>query len=273
MPIHDLFVQHHAPSGDTQHDAIDDAIIVLVHGTPDRSTTFGALLAHLAHHRVVTYDRRGYGRSVAATPPTSMADHAHDLLDLVDALRVEFGAQRRIVVAAHSFGSCPTMLAATLRPDAFASIGLWEPPLVWTDPWPQSTKQYHERVQAATDPAAAVDEIFRTLLGADVWAGTPADVRARRCAEGVAFQVDMVCSMTAPFEFADVTVPTLVGVGTDTSGGHFEGAHWLAEQLPDARLRVVDGVGHFAVRTHPAEYAAFVLAAMDPTDRESISPS
>ena len=52
-----------------------------------------------------------------------------------------------------------------------------------------------------------------------------------------------------------MTVPAVVGYGTDTSREHVSGAAWLAEHLPDAELHVVADTGHFAHRTHPAEFA------------------
>lgn len=251
MSVDDLFIQHVFP----EQASLDEPIIVLVHGAPDRSGTFSSLLPHLTDRRVVTYDRRGYGRSVEATPPTSMADHALDLLAVVDSIGTP------CVVAAHSFGSIPTMLAATLRPAAFVSVGLWEPPLVWTEPWPVSTKAYNQRVADASDPAVPAEEVFRSMLGEEVWAAMSPESRARRIAEGVAFQIDMATSLVAPFDFAHVTVRALVGYGTDTTGGHVEGAQWLVDHLPDATLHTVASVGHFAHRTHPFEYAAFVRRA------------
>ena len=81
-----------------------------------------------------------------------MADHAEDLISVI----------RRVgtpcVAVAHSFGSNPTMLAATLCPDLFAAIGLWEPPIVWVDWWLQSTKDYHAKVAARPDGARSVGD-------------------------------------------------------------------------------------------------------------------
>lgn len=251
MRLDELFVQRHEPA---QGDA-DQPTIVLVHGAPDRSGTFGPLLAELTDRSVVTYDRRGYGRSLAATPPTAMVDHALDLLAVVESV------DGPCVVVAHSFGSNPTMLAATLRPDAFLSLGLWEPPLVWIDPWPLTTKDYNQRVADSSDPASVLEETFRAMLGDSVWESMSADNRSRRLGEAVAFQVDMATSLVAPFDFDDVDVPSLVGYGTETNGWHVEGAHWLVDHLPDATLHVVDGAGHFAHRTHPADYAEFARRA------------
>jgi pimeloyl-ACP methyl ester carboxylesterase len=246
MDLDGIHVEAHGPDTGTP--------LVLVHGAPDRSTSFGPLLAELGDRRVVVYDRRGYGRSLGAEPPTAMVDHAHDLLGVIE----QAGAPA--VVVAHSFGSNPAMLAATLRPDAFAALGVWEPPLVWIEQWPQFTKDYNARVAGADDPAATVEHFYRRVLGDEVWDGQSDEGRARRWAEGVAFQVDMASELSAPFAFEDVRVPVLVGYGTDTGAFHDGGAIWLAETLPDARLHVVEATSHFAPRTHPAEYAAFVRA-------------
>ena len=106
-----------------------------------------SVLPLLTAHPVILYDRRGYGRSVGRTPATSMIDHAEDLIAVIER------ADTPCVAVAHSFGSNPTMLAASLRPDLFAAIGLWEPPIVWVDWWLPSTKDYHAKVAASPDAA------------------------------------------------------------------------------------------------------------------------
>jgi pimeloyl-ACP methyl ester carboxylesterase len=184
-----------------------------------------------------------------------MMDHAHDLLTILEVCEVP------PVVVAHSFGSNLTMLAATLRPSAFGAIGLWEPPLPWVDWWPERTKAYNASVAASSDPAVDVEVMYRQLLGDQAWERLPSAVQVKRRAEGAAFQVDMASELEAPFDFADVLVRALIGYGTATSAEHCEGARWLVEQLPNAGLHVTPGAGHFAPRTHPKEFAAFMAAA------------
>ena len=191
-----------------------------------------------------------------------MADHATDLLTIVEA------CETPPVVVAHSFGSNPTMLAATLRPSAFAAIGLWEPPLPWVEWWSDATKAYNARVAASDEPADEIEAMYRRLLGDGVWEDLQAEVREKRRAEGVAFQIDMASELQAPFEFGDVQVPALVGYGTATSAEHCRGAQWLVERLPSARLHVSPGAGHFAPRTHPKEFAEFIGAAIPTHDRD-----
>ncbi len=243
-----LHVETHGPAVDPP--------IVLVHGAPDRSGAFAAVVPHLRDRRVLVYDRRGYGRSLSASAATGMADHAEDLLSLAAGLGVP------PVVVAHSFGSNPTMLAATFDSGAFCAIGLWEPPLPWVDWWPARTKRHNRGVAASTDPGASIEATYRQILGDEAWDALPRLRQAQRRAEGVAFQVDMASELLAPFRFDEVAVPALVGHGRATSKEHVRGAAWLVEQLPEATLYAVSGPGHFANRTHPEQFASFVRATV-----------
>lgn len=230
--------------------------MVLVHGTPDTSGAFSQVLGRLGDLRVITYDRRGYGRSVHLAPPLTMAHHARDLLAIID------GCPRRPVVVAHSFGSNPTMLAAIMRPAAFAGVGLWEPPTCWVDWWVQPTKDHNVRLANSPDPGAEMEHSLRRMLGDVAWEAMPEATQRRRRGEGRAYSLDMASILEAPFDFADMSVEALVGCGTATAPEHRYGAAWLCEQLPHATLYEIEGAGHFANRTHPAEFAEFVRAAV-----------
>jgi pimeloyl-ACP methyl ester carboxylesterase len=238
-----LHVESHGPE--------TSPVILLVHGAPDRSATFRGVLEFYQHRRVIAYDRRGYGRSLEATPARTMRDHANDLVGILESCPTP------PIVIAHSFGSNVTMLAATLRPAVFAAMGLWEPPLPWIDWWP---KAFTTAVATSNEPADEVEAMYRSLLGDEAWERMPPEVQSRRRAEGLAFQVDMASELQAPFDPEDVLVPALVGYGTATSDEHRRGARQLVEWLPSARLHATTGAGHFAPRTHPKEFAAFMGA-------------
>ena len=244
-----LYVTHSGPAAAPP--------IILVHGAPDRSAAFRRVLAHLQDRHVIVYDRRGYGRSAHLSPAHTMAEHAEDLLRLAERCAVP------PVVVAHSFGSNPTMLAASLRPEAFRVLGVWEPPMPWVDWWPANTKAYNAGVAASDDPSRDIEEMYRRLLGDDAWETMPPERRAQRRAEGPAFQADMASEIVAPFEFRDVATPVIVGYGTETSQEHNYGARWLADMLPNARSEAIVGTGHFAPNTHPEAFAAFVVSVAD----------
>ena len=107
-----------------------------------------------------------------------------------------------------------------------------------------------------------MEDSLRRLLSNAAWEAMSEATKRRRRAEGVAYGLDMASILEAPFDFADVSVRAVVGCGTETAPEHRYGAAWLVEQLPHAGLYEIEGAGHFANRTHPAEFAAFVRAAV-----------
>ena len=244
MDLDGVYIEEHGPPS--------TPALVLVHGAPDRSSSFREILPYHPDRRVVLYDRRGDGRSLEVAPARSMDDHASDLLAVLDRCHAP------PIVVAHSFGSNIAMLAASARPGAFAGLGLWEPPLPWVDWWPEGTKRYNAKVAASNNPAKVIEGMYRMLVGDEGWARLSPEAQADLRAEGEAFQVDMASELVAPFDFCDVLIPVVVGYGTATVVEHSAGAEWLVARLPNARLHAVPGAGHFAPRTHPREFAAFI---------------
>jgi pimeloyl-ACP methyl ester carboxylesterase len=100
--------------------AADGPVVVLVHGVFDSCDSFAGVIEQLVpDHTVLTYDRRGWGRSAAAAPATSLADHALDLLSIV--------GERRVTVVGHSYGGTVSLLGAVRAPERIAALGLFEP--------------------------------------------------------------------------------------------------------------------------------------------------
>ena len=89
---------------------------MLVHGVFDSCDSFEAVIEHLVpEHTVLTYDRRGWARSVDATPATSLDDHADDLLAVM--------GERRATVVGHSYGGTVSFLAAVRAPERVVALG------------------------------------------------------------------------------------------------------------------------------------------------------
>ena len=236
------------------HGSRTETPTVLVHGAPDRAGAFRPTLELLADRYVALYDRRGYGRSLELGPATSMRDHAEDLLRVIE--RVGSPA----VVVAHSYGSNVTMLASTIDPEAFVVVGLWEPPLPWMDWWPEILRNIHTRMARPGGPEAMIEQMQRQMLVEEAWAALSPEVQQRRMAEGPAFYADISIEFEPPYVFEDVVVPALIGHGTDSRPEFGRAADLLVERLPNARLHRVEGASHYANRTHPKEFAAFVDA-------------
>jgi len=215
-------------------------VVVLVHGLLDSHTSFDGVVAELVpDHTVVTYDRRGWGDARADVPPRSLAEHADDAIAALDG--------RRATIVGHSYGGVVGLMTAVLRPDLVASLAVFEPTVPWTDWWPA-----YDEMMARSATLAPMFARWRDGL-----ARRSADERA---ADEVSMARDFSFVEDAPFEFADVSVPCLVGGSVDTTPWDRESGARLAALL-DADLVVFEDAGHTVHRTHPRDFAAFVRRA------------
>ena len=241
-----------------EHEAYDEDAprVVLVHGAMDRSAAFGRVVQRLSDLNVTVYDRRGYGRSAQAMPvATSLADHADDLEAILGG--------RPAVLVGHSYGGAVSLLVAARSPALVQAVGVFEAPAPWTDWWPQDADASPALAAlAGGDPAAAAEAFIRRQLGDAAWEELPPQTQESRRAEGQIMLHD-VASLRgeAPFDFADVAAPVVVGSGSASPDYHREGARRMADLLGAELIEVPDG-GHASHSSHPAEFAAFARAAV-----------
>ncbi len=235
----------------TAHGPHDPTVteVVLVHGAMDRAKSFRRVVDHLPDLRVIEYDRRGYGESVPAVPPASLAQHVDDLLDVM--------GDRPTTVVAHSFGCVVVVSAAISHPERFRGLGLWEPQVPWMEFWPGSVRRGLEAMAAEVDTDALAERVYASMVGEGAWGRLPEDLKARRRAEGIAFQSDVVSGLTAPFRWEDLKVPSLFGVGLQTWPFAQEAATRLADSQ-GADLFTIAGAAHSAHVSHPEQFAQFV---------------
>ncbi|WAJ46617.1 alpha/beta hydrolase [Mycobacterium sp. Aquia_216] len=97
--------------------------LVLVHGASTDHSTWDCVVDDLASdHRVITYDRRGYGRS-HHRPVRDSRIHARDLAVLLKQV-----AQQPAKVVGWSAGGNITLVAAVDNPELFSAVCVVEPP-------------------------------------------------------------------------------------------------------------------------------------------------
>jgi pimeloyl-ACP methyl ester carboxylesterase len=207
----------------------------------------GALLRD--EFRVYGYDRRGRGQS-GDTPPYRVEREVEDLAALIE----DAGAPALV---------CGLSSGAVLALDAAAAglpisgLALFEPPFVVDDSRPPRPADYVERLDESTAAGRPGDAVELFLTGA---VGMPAEyVAGMRQSpywpglEAVAHTLAydgriMGATMSgAPLpvdRWAAVTVPTLVLHGRDTAPWLVAAAQGLADLLPTASLRPVEGANH-----------------------------
>ncbi|MFI0573015.1 alpha/beta fold hydrolase [Streptomyces tendae] len=247
--------------------------VVLIHGYPlDGNSWEGQVPALLdAGHRVITYDRRGFGKSSQPSTGYDYDTFAADLntvmetLDLHDAVLVGFSMGTGEVARYLSmYGSGRVAKAVFL-----ASL---EPYLAITDDNPDGAAplSFFEGVSEAVkkDRYAFFTGFYTDFFNLDENLGTRVSEEAVRNAWNVAAGAGPIASAAAPLTWptdfrADIPridVPALIVHGTgdrtlpvDATGRRF------AKALPAAEYVEIDGAPHGLLTTHTAEVNEILL--------------
>lgn len=244
-----LFADEHGPSNGSP-------VTVLIHGSMDRGSSFGRVRNRLADERVVTYDRRGYHRSIEAVPPaTTLDEHVDDLFSVM--------AGRRSLLVGHSYGGLVALGAAFRRPELVCAVVAYEAPLPWMPWWPRVSAG--SSAAAAGDPEEAAEVFMRRMIGDSRWERLPSRARATRRREGPALAAEMssMHSRDAPFDLRQLPVPAVIARGSVSLPHHQRSAEVLADLVPNAELVDVEGAGHGAHLTHPDHFAACIRRALE----------
>jgi pimeloyl-ACP methyl ester carboxylesterase len=232
-------------------------IVVLVHGSMDRSGSWARVVRELRDLHTVRYDRRGYGRS-RHLGPGSMEAHIADLLEIID--------ERPSVVAGHSYGAAIALAAAQRRPDLLLAVVSYEGPMPWRDWWPRSSAGAAavDEVRGGVATADAAERFLRRMIGDEKWESLPARTKDERRGDGEALLTELASAHEegAPYDTALVTVPVISARGTASDEHLRRGADVLAAELPDVEHVVIEGANHGAHQSHPAEMAALIRRAL-----------
>lgn len=233
----------------------DSPFVVLVHGVLDSAHSLERLFPRLPEYHLLTYDRRGYGRSAfPADGPRSLAGHAIDLLALL--------RDRPAVVVGHSMGGNTALCAAHARPDLIRSVSGYEVHAPWVPVWSAETQAGVLAIAADTDPEGLGETSYRRVLGDAKWDALPEEDKRRRRAEGLAYQTDLGTGWETEYAFERATVPTVLGCGERSLAFFVDATRALAETMPATYVEIATAK-HAAHITHPADYVAFVHATVD----------
>lgn len=228
-------------------------VVILVHGSLDRATSFARVVRRLPDLDVVTYDRRGYHRSRHVTPVATLEDHVADLVALVDG--------RRAVVIGHSYGADVALGATAAAPGFIVAAGAYEPPLPWSPWWPRRA----DRQTAPEEPAAFAESFFRRVVNDDAWNRLTESARAERRADGPALVAELVDlrRSSSPIDFAALPVPVLLGRGSRSLPHHRRAVDALTDLIPTSEVVEFEGAAHGAHISHPDAFAAYVRRVVD----------
>lgn len=233
----------------------DGPAIVFSHGLYMDHSMFDAQVEVLRDRwRCITWDERAHGATESTPEPFTYWDSANDLLGLMDQLGIE-----QAVLAGMSQGGYLSLRAALTAPERVRALVLIDTQSGREDP--SHTEAYDQILDAWTNspdgpPQEVLDIVAAIILGQG-WEGTAdwqekwrreSNERIRQAYDTLVSREDDVTS-----RLSELTMPAVVIHGVDDAAIDGPTAQQLADAL-SSELHLIDGAGHAANLTHPAEF-------------------
>ncbi|MFE7129281.1 alpha/beta fold hydrolase [Streptomyces sp. NPDC057638] len=240
--------------------------LLLIHGSGAQAATWDGVADGIAAagHRVIAYDRRGYGAS--AHPP--VRDHRRHVADAVAVL--ERVAQRPATVVGWSSGGNIALALTVARPDLVRRLIVVEPPLHGTrlaNPSMLAAVARTKWSQARGRPEEAAAHFFRWAAGPS-FDTAPAGERRRLLAHARVVLAELdphpygVMFEHLPLRrIRGIHVPVTFLLGADSDPLFARVHRRLVRALPAMRSEVIPGAGHLVHVDAPAAFTAAVLRA------------
>ncbi|GIW06255.1 MAG: alpha/beta hydrolase [Dehalococcoidia bacterium] len=230
------------------------APLVLLHGWGGDSRSFFPVQQALAlHFRTLALDFPGFGRSALPPATWGVDDFAEHLAGWLDDLGI-----RRASVVGHSFGGRVAIVLAATQPERVDKLVL----VASAGILPRRTVTYHLKVRTsrlarrllAAPPLARVRPALERRLYDALGASDYANAGPLRSTF-----VRVVNQDLRPL-LPRIQAPTLLIWGEKDEATPLTDGEIMAREIPDARLIVYRGAGHFAYLERAEQFAADVRA-------------
>jgi non-heme chloroperoxidase len=234
--------------------------VVMLHGVTDSWRSFEPVLPHLPDDvRAIAVTLRGHGDAPKPESGYLIADLAGDVVALMDELEVE-----RAILVGHSMGSWVARQIAIDHPDRVLGLvlaGAFQSSLVGN---PETAAEMKE---LADVPDPVPDEVARVFQVSTLASPIAPDLLDTFVAESLKLPAQAwrelflgFAELDQPDGAEELLMPALLVWGDQDAFIPREVQDELLETLPDARLRVYEGVGHAVHWERPKRFAAEVAA-------------
>jgi pimeloyl-ACP methyl ester carboxylesterase len=197
--------------------------------------------------RVISYDRRGCGRSERPDPyeRTTVGEQADDAASLLDALKAV-----PAIVMGRSYGGAVAIDLALRHSDHVRALVLLEGDALGLSPagleWSRDLRARMRGVADRDGVDAVYKAVIDEVMGEGVWESFPEGVQGVLTQNGPALLAELTYvdeEMPDAAAFATIEVPALLVAASDSPPEQREMTEKMAEVLPNARLVRVGG-GH-----------------------------
>lgn len=249
-------------------EAGDGDPVVLLHAGGSSGRQWRKMGVHLeADYRLIAPDLLGFGDTVPWTGPGELT---HDAQATLVRAVIERLCDGSVHVVGHSYGGATTMRLWLAVPELVRSLVFIEPILTPLLLQAGEDNLFAEYRAVADDFMKRVtedrkDEAWRVYLdlrnGDGTWEGMSDDARQRfidrtdRSIDGFRSNLN---NPTTLADCQDISVPTLIVRGADTTAPERRVCEILRDEIPDCAYEVIPEAEHMSPLTHPAEVAALV---------------
>ena len=235
--------------------------VVLLHGYPfKRAMWRGQVTALMAKYRVITPDLRGLGASPVAETAT-MAEMARDVAALLDELEIA-----RAVIGGLSLGGYVALEFARLFPQRARALILADTKANADTAEARAGREKHAQLILAAGMAAMVEDFLPKMVVPRVFTKQPevvAQIREMildaKPQGAAAAQRGMAARRNHLDYLPQITVPTLIIVGSEDIPTPVTESELMHAALPDSRLIVFQGAGHLTNLDRPEEFNAALM--------------
>lgn len=249
-----------------EHTADGRGPVVLLHGFPLTGAMWDELVPALAdRYRVIVPDLRGHGRTAAPPGPYAVADHAADVVALLDRLGIE-----RAAVVGLSMGGFIAMHLLADHADRVSAAVLADTRAPGDPPDRQAIRRAQAAVIRSEGLGAFAEQVLPRMFSPVAFSSRPDLVdRFRRTITGqrpeavVAALLGLAMRPPMLGRLVGVTVPSLVLVGENDVATTPDDSRELAATIPSAELEVIPRVGHMSCWENPAAFNAAVRGFLD----------
>ena len=221
--------------------------VVFVHGAGGSHLIWWNQIRALASiARPVALDLPGHGKS---DPPghTTVQDYGDAVLKLLDALAFD-----RAMIVGHSMGGAIAQTLALAHPDRVAALGL-----VGTGARLRVLPAILDGIISPTDFENTVRLIIENShapASLDAAMRQRAEDELRSCPPQVSHGDYGACNAFDIIpRISEIRAPTLVVCGSEDRMTPVKYSEFLASKIPNARLALVEGAGHYVMIEKPAE--------------------
>lgn len=224
--------------------------LLLIHGLMVSGAMYQPVLPALSlHYRVLAPDLRGHGRSGSLPGPYHVEQLAHDLMQLLDDLQID-----TVNVLGYSQGGAVAQQFAHDYPRRVNSLML-------ACTFAYNMLSRREQLEGMLSPwlvrILGVRQMGKLAIENGGGQRVPPET-ARWLQEIIAAndKANMVAAVKAMLDFDSrmwlhqIKCRTLVIAGAEDEAVPLAHAQMLAQGVPNAQLRVIDGAGHFMIFTH-----------------------